>query len=1536
MSNECIQKKLILENKNNKEINKVEEKINDLKLLLNKENLNQENTKILSKEKYISFINLINSMDIDIINYIHNINISAIKIIINGFIDYQFNDNNLETIILEIIKKIINIYFNKNIFYFIYGFLSDLFRNHEQLNDINSINKFEKIFNIWKLLYDIKNNSINFNKTSVIEFFYDMNEDNNNISIEFIEFNNIYRYTIEIRFITSQLQNLYKFNDKFSFLKLYDDKKSYLEFKYEDIFNKENESDNINFYTLYNIKFILARSTATIYINEKQKKIKIKDIKCNLSKIWKMEILNNFRGKVSFITILREFTKENLKCEIINSNNKTDLNISFNEKIIDNKTNRFINYKGKIFSNKVRDNIIRRIKLDLSNIRYFGGFECFIPLFKIINYILIELGNIIKKGENLGNNINTINNGKNEYYNYINKSFTWIKEIIEIKIKMICLSGSNYKNFLDIIVPLIGSLSEIFHTINNLASLKIISNNDISSLFNDEVFFILYIIILNTNLPNNIKIAFKSILEIDLKKFNFSMKAIILDIYRHEIKDLDWYFSFLFNFVVFVMLYFDIEYNNIKILIEQITTISKFKKEQKEINEDDLNMILGMEPFIYFLKNFNLKEFSKRFDSLKQNKYYIKYIINIIKSFLNAKKELLNKNLGINQSNFFNLMNEFVEFHSFIKEKEKPTETNFKIKINSTMKQLIIHKFKYYYENFDFLQKIFPFLIREDCIFQNELLMEEIIDYHSQYHHLMKELFIFNRLWSNQNLFFKSSLKEIKEESKIKYKNINYYTNNYQKPIIYPILDYKYRYPEFSLFKIDDTFYVVPDNKDDYNFEIFCPELDKFTEKYNKDIQNEIHEYKINTYYFPNICLIKSSYHIKGNLIFINNINNKIIYFISHDSEDNSTCNNSHLDEKTNGKKNCLCYGSLFNCPKKDKNRIIKIYFNEIRFILKRIYFYRNSAIEIFTQTKSYYFNFSSQENLENFFSHIEILCAKSYFPIIIKDKLIGFKKINPKIFEKLDFSKFSQKKNNFIEFISNNSNQRELCEMCVFDILILINLISNRSFIDLNQYPVFPLLYFYDIKNDNSIIERDFNKHIGFQAQTEKSKERISLYRQSFELKQDEIEEEEIEIEENAYYFNTHYSNIIYVCNYLIRIFPYSFYAIELQGDGFDNPNRLFFSIETNFYNILTQKSDVREIIPEFFYFPEMFMNINYLNFHYKSDNTLVDNVIIPNNLTKNSTFNNKIGKMQENYFIFVESLKNHLEAFRKNLNNWINIIFGTKQRFNEKKEQYFRTESYIDLDNEEYKKYINDYNKMSSVEFGLTPLKTIFDSKTFPYQKIDLYEKLDKEIENEFVNKRKYSINQNKKADDYLTKFELSPNYFNNKYKDYWEENININFRIYNNEDNGELRVYKNDILISEINDHNDKLIDFFYNRRLNMFATSSYDGFICVYIIPNKLISMIKNPNNSYFSKIFLSSNPFPSIIAFDQNEKILFSYSLSGLLIKKIILLETFSEFSIFPLFNVYGGTFKDRIIIYSKEGHFEIMNVPFFNINKKCD
>ena len=146
--------------------------------------------------------------------------------------------------------------------------------------------------------------------------------------------------------------------------------------------------------------------------------------------------------------------------------------------------------------------------------------------------------------------------------------------------------------------------------------------------------------------------------------------------------------------------------------------------------------------------------------------------------------------------------------------------------------------------------------------------------------------------------------------------------------------------------------------------------------------------------------------------------------------------------------------------------------------------------------------------------------------------------------------------------------------------------------------------------------------------------------------------------------------------------------------------------------------------------------------------------------------------------------------------------------------------------------------------------------------------------------------------------------------------------------------LKIYVNDKYKCEIIDHNDKIINVFYNPRLNMFATTSYDGLICIYIFPNKLFSIIKHSKNLFFDKVFLSSNPFPTIITFEKINNTISIYSLSGLLFKEIKLCEGKNDIEIIPIFYSNKGAYKDKIILKYEKEKYKIYNLPFFDEYKK--
>ena len=102
--------------------------------------------------------------------------------------------------------------------------------------------------------------------------------------------------------------------------------------------------------------------------------------------------------------------------------------------------------------------------------------------------------------------------------------------------------------------------------------------------------------------------------------------------------------------------------------------------------------------------------------------------------------------------------------------------------------------------------------------------------------------------------------------------------------------------------------------------------------------------------------------------------------------------------------------------------------------------------------------------------------------------------------------------------------------------------------------------------------------------------------------------------------------------------------------------------------------------------------------------------------------------------------------------------------------------------------------------------------------------------------------------------------------------------------------------------------------------MICSSSKDGLLNAYILPNKLITTIKHPNKNCFDLVFLASNPFPSIICFENKNFNIFSYTINGFKIKEenifnLLGINKSNEIDLYvsSYFNENGGTFKDRLI-----------------------
>ncbi|KAB8085992.1 hypothetical protein EE612_009031 [Oryza sativa] len=137
------------------------------------------------------------------------------------------------------------------------------------------------------------------------------------------------------------------------------------------------------------------------------------------------------------------------------------------------------------------------------------------------------------------------------------------------------------------------------------------------------------------------------------------------------------------------------------------------------------------------------------------------------------------------------------------------------------------------------------------------------------------------------------------------------------------------------------------------------------------------------------------------------------------------------------------------------------------------------------------------------------------------------------------------------------------------------------------------------------------------------------------------------------SFYYGSHYSSMGIVLYYLLRLEPFTALHRNLQGGKFDHADRLFQSIESTYRNCLSNTSDVKELIPEFFYMPEFLENSNSYHLGVKQDGEPLGNVGLP-----------PWAKGCPEEFIHINREALESEYVSSNLHHWIDLIFGYKQR--------------------------------------------------------------------------------------------------------------------------------------------------------------------------------------------------------------------------------------------------------------------------------
>lgn len=221
------------------------------------------------------------------------------------------------------------------------------------------------------------------------------------------------------------------------------------------------------------------------------------------------------------------------------------------------------------------------------------------------------------------------------------------------------------------------------------------------------------------------------------------------------------------------------------------------------------------------------------------------------------------------------------------------------------------------------------------------------------------------------------------------------------------------------------------------------------------------------------------------------------------------------------------------------------------------------------------------------------------------------------------------------------------------YEYLTELNKIAGRSYNDLMQYPVFPWIItnyeteMLDLKSPETF--RKMSKTISTQYE-EMEEHYVSNYRY---LAQSMAEQQSIM---KPYHYSSHYSNSGTVLHFLVRLPPFTSMFLLYQDNNFDIPDRTFHSMATTFR--LTSKestTDVKELIPEFFYLFDFLENSEGFNFGKRQSGDQVNDVKLPPWCDGSARL-----------FIFVHRQALESDIIRKQLHYWIDLIFGFKQKGN------------------------------------------------------------------------------------------------------------------------------------------------------------------------------------------------------------------------------------------------------------------------------
>uniref|UniRef100_A0A3P9KWT2 Neurobeachin n=1 Tax=Oryzias latipes TaxID=8090 RepID=A0A3P9KWT2_ORYLA len=296
--------------------------------------------------------------------------------------------------------------------------------------------------------------------------------------------------------------------------------------------------------------------------------------------------------------------------------------------------------------------------------------------------------------------------------------------------------------------------------------------------------------------------------------------------------------------------------------------------------------------------------------------------------------------------------------------------------------------------------------------------------------------------------------------------------------------------------------------------------------------------------------------------------------------------------------------------------------FSEIRAVFSRRFLLQNTGLEVFMANRSVMFNFPDQATVKRVvYSLPRVGVGTSYGLPQARISLATPRQL----------------------FKSSNMTQRwQRREISNFEYLMFLNTIA-RTYNDLNQYPVFPwVLTNYDSEEIDLTLPgnfRDLSKPIGAL-----NPKRAAFYAEHYESWDDDSTP--------PHHYTTLYSTAHSTLMWMLRIEPFTTFFLNANDAKFDHPERSFSGIGRAWRNCQRDTAD-QELIPEFYYLPEMFVNSNEFELGLRDDGISVCDVELPVWAKKPEDFV-RINRMQalESEFVSCQ------------LHQWIDLIFGYKQR--------------------------------------------------------------------------------------------------------------------------------------------------------------------------------------------------------------------------------------------------------------------------------